>query len=120
VTGRVVGLQPRLGVTLVRDPGPNLEIEFVVDTGFEGTLTLPIAAVNALALPFYQSIPAHLADGSTCWAPVHVATILWDGAPVEVAVLAMGNRPLPGTLLLDGHDFTARFTDGGAIAVEPF
>jgi predicted aspartyl protease len=29
-----------------------MEIEFVVDTGFEGALSLPIDAITALGLPF--------------------------------------------------------------------
>lgn len=47
----------------VRVPGqPPLTLEFVIDTGFTGYLTLPEAAVNALGLDFLRRIPANLAD----------------------------------------------------------
>lgn len=46
MNGRVVALQARMGVILYASSGIGLEIEFVVDTGFEGFLTLPVAVVE--------------------------------------------------------------------------
>jgi len=96
----------------------NLVLEFVVDTGFTGELTLPSSAVQALGLPLVRQITANLADDSTIDVDVHAATILWDGYEREVGVLATGSRPLLGTLLLDGYELTARFTEGGLLSVE--
>ena len=79
---------------------PEVTIEFVVDTGFEGALTLPLAAVKALGLPFYQDITSNLADDSSVRTEVYIATILRDGMEVDVPVLAMGRSPILGTLLL--------------------
>ena len=59
IHGTVVGLQARMSVIL-RPPGrSDVEIEFVVDTGFEGFLTLPIAVVNELQLPYVARIDAN-------------------------------------------------------------
>lgn len=118
--GRVAGHQARLGVVFRLPRQPDLEIEFVVDTGFEGTLTLPVSAVAAMGLPFYQRIRANLADDSLCMVDVHRARIRWDGQEAEVAVLAMGQRPLLGTMLLDGHDLSIHFVDGGNVSLQPF
>jgi clan AA aspartic protease len=120
MTGRVVGSQPRFGVVFRLPHQPDLEIEFVVDTGFEGGLTLPPAAVVAMGLPFYQRIPANLADDSTRMVDVYRATIVWNGYPLQVAVLAMGQRPLLGTALLDGHDLAIHFEDAGEVLLTPF
>src|SRR4029077_1078095 len=101
IQGHVVGLQARVGVTFHLSNRPDLEIEFAVDTGFEGALTLPADAVAALGLPFHGQVAAHLADNSSARVDVHQAVIVWDGRAIAVAVLAMGRRPLLGTALLD-------------------
>lgn len=52
MTGSVVDLHAVLPVTL-RLPGRgDLAIDFVIDTGFTGFLTLPVAAIETLGLPF--------------------------------------------------------------------
>jgi predicted aspartyl protease len=64
----------------------------VLDTGFHGFLTLPPAAVAALALPFLNDFIAALADGSRVRRQVHAATILWDGAERDREILATAER----------------------------
>jgi predicted aspartyl protease len=41
-----------------------LSIEFVVDTGFNGYLTLPVSAVGAMNLPLFSTTITILADGT--------------------------------------------------------
>lgn len=118
ITGTVVGLQAQVSVTL-RLPGqPDIAIEFVVDTGFEGALALPPKAVAALGLPFYQGIYANLADNSNVSVDAYRATILWKGQELSAAVLAMGHRPLLGTALLAGNELVAQFVDNGLVTVD--
>src|SRR5436853_496219 len=88
---------------------PDVSIEFVVDTGFTGLLTLPLDAVSSIGFPFLHLIPAQLADGSFVEVAIHAATILWKGVEAEARVLATGKRPLLGTALLDGSDLSAQF-----------
>jgi clan AA aspartic protease len=116
--GLVTGLQARMGVVFRLPNQPDLTIEFVVDTGFEGALTLPLGAVAALGLPWFGGIYANLADGSDTRVDVYEATILWNGQEVAVAVLAMGQRPLLGTALLAGFNLNADFVDNGALAIQ--
>ncbi len=114
----VQDLQARVEVVF-RLPGqPNLVIECVVDTGFAGALTLSPEAVDALGLPFFQEIEANLANNADVRTAVHIATITWQERELEVAVLAMGRRPLLGTALLDGNHVGADFMDDGKVAVE--
>lgn len=96
-----------------------MSIEFVVDTGYTGTLTLPLAVVAALGLPFAYDLPAVLADDSEVVVAVHAAVIVWNGEAQETRVLAMGRRPLLGTALLSGTDFFAQFDEGGEVGVSP-
>jgi clan AA aspartic protease len=115
---RVVGLQAHVDVTLRRAGQPGLAIEFVVDTGFEGALALPSAAVAALGLPLHQRVISKLADGSRKMTDVHRATIDWDGVVLDVAVLALGDRPLLGTALLDGYNLSVDFVAGGDVRIQ--
>jgi clan AA aspartic protease len=117
VNGRVVGRQPRLNVTFILPNRPRLEIEFVVDTGFDGFLMLPPEAVAALSLPIFQRIEANLADGTNRRAALHTARILWEGEEREVQVLALGTRPLLGTLLMDARELVVRFVDNGLVSL---
>jgi clan AA aspartic protease len=101
-----------------RLPGrPDFRIEFVIDTGFAGALTLPAAAIAALGLPFFQQIDASLADNASIKADAHLATIVWEGVDTDVAVLSIGLRPLLGTALLDGYRLTVDFEDGGSVSL---
>jgi predicted aspartyl protease len=45
--------------------GSTLPIEFVIDTGFTGTLCLPPEATSLLRFPFIYDVPANLADNLT-------------------------------------------------------
>jgi clan AA aspartic protease len=115
--GTVVGLQPRIEVIFRLPNRPDLKIEFVLDTGFEGGLTLTPSAVAALGLPPYSQLSAKLADGSNVTVDVHTADIIWDGQVIQVAVLAMSGRPLLGTALLSGFNLNVDFVDGGTLVL---
>nr|WP_202895923.1 clan AA aspartic protease [Iningainema tapete] len=97
---------------------PNIEIKCVVDTGFEGFLTLPPAAIAKLGLTYVTRINANLADNSNVATNVYLATILWNGLERNVAVLAMGRRPLIGTALLQDYHLSIDFYEGGTVLVD--
>ena len=119
IRGVVTEFRPTVSVAL-RLPGqPTLAIEFVVDTGFQGALTLPIAAVHALGLPFFMEIQTLPASGQPYYANLHSATILWNGQETMVTVLATGTRPLLGTTLLRGYDLFVAFEEGGEVLITP-
>ncbi len=118
IHGTVVGLQARMSV-IIRPPGrSDVEIECVVDTGFEGFLTLPLAVVNELQLPYVARIDANLADDSSIPAFAYLARILWNGIDREVIVLGIGRRPLIGTALLEDFHLGIDFCDGGTVLVD--
>lgn len=96
---------------------PQISVEAVIDTGFTGYLTLPPAAVTAMRLPFIRRIPANLANDTTISIDVHEASILWNDVLLDVEVLAMGKRPLVGTLLLDGCKLHINFVESGLVSI---
>lgn len=118
MTGSVQSLHALVSITLRGHNRPDVAVEFVVDTGFVGFLTLPLAAVQALGLPYQYDTPANLADDSVVQLPVYEATILWEGVERIVRVLALGRRPLLGMALLDGNELVIQCRDGGLVTIE--
>lgn len=118
IMGNVNAFREAVIFVTVRGSRARREIEAVVDTGFNGNLTLPPSLIETLGLPFRRRDRAILGDGSETFFDTHEATVLWDGRPLAIAVDAVDTTPLLGTSLLDGHELTVRFVDGGDVRIE--
>src|SRR5689334_17206220 len=78
------------------------EVEFVLDTGFTATATLPPMACVRLGLVALRIQPVRLADGTRVLLDVYEATLIWNGVPRAIELLAKDGAPLIGMTLLDG------------------
>ena len=104
---------------LVQGPaGQSLEVETVIDTGFNRFLTLPPSLVAELGLPFVTSGRVMLADGSQSSFEVYDVAVLWDGQPRDVYTYAADSTPLVGMALLDTHDLRIQVRDGGRVVIQ--
>ena len=104
---------------LVQGPaGQSLEVEAVIDTGFNRFLTLPPSLVAELGLPFVTSGRVMLADGSEASFEVYDVTVLWDGQRRGVYTYAADSTPLVGMALLDSHDLSIQVRDGGRVVIQ--
>ena len=97
--------------------GQTREVEAVVDTGFNGYLTLPPMLMEDLDLPVVGDSEATLADGSQAAFDVYGVTVLWDGQPMYVETGAVGGEPLVGMSLLDRHNLNIDVEDGGRVVI---
>lgn len=118
MTGSVIALHLLLKVPFQAANGTFYDVECVVDTGFTGFLTLPPQDVETLGLPHVRTMGAYLADNSLVRISVHRAAIRWQDQEREVEMLAMGVRPLLGTLLLASHKLFADFVENGLLQVD--
>ena len=118
IHGTVVGLQARMSILVRLEGNLEVEVEFVVDTGFEGFLTLPPDMVVEFGLPYLAKIQANLADNSRVATNAYAMKIRWNGVERDVVVLAMGRRPLIGTALLEDYHLSIDFFEGGAVLVD--
>ena len=107
ITLRVQGLE-----------GRNRDIEAVIDTGYSGFLTLPVALVDELGLPFAYIGQAFLANDEEVTFDVHGATVLWDGQPRDIEADVTGSTPLVGMLLLDKHNLSIEVESGGRVVIQ--
>ncbi len=99
--------------------GQEREIQVVIDTGYNGFLSLPPALVAELGLPLVGTSQATLANGVVETFNVHDVTVLWDGLPRAVEADAVGPTALAGMLLLDRHSLYLEITNGGRVVIEP-
>ncbi len=94
------------------------EIEAVIDTGFNGFLTLTPSLVAELELPFLTGNRATVADGSEITFPSYGVTVLWDGQPIYVEADAADTTPLVGMRLLDRHNLNIDVETGGRVVIQ--
>lgn len=93
-------------------------IETVLDTGFNGFLTLSALLIAQLDFPKVGEIPATLGDGSNVTADLFEAKILWDGEEREVLALQMEGGELIGMSLLWGHQFMVEAKLNGRVTID--
>jgi clan AA aspartic protease len=105
---------------IIRDAtGQSLTRDAVIDTGFSGYLTLPIATITILQLPFLGARVFSLGNNARANFDIYKATVLWDGQEREIKVLASEEHPLVGMSLLKGFRITIDAVDGGEVRIEP-
>lgn len=102
MTGTITNFRPQVRLH-VKGAGGQGIIEFTVDTGYQGTLTLSEADCIALQLPLIRTTTFQLADGTVLSRNVYRLTVEWDGRERNVEILALGDEPLLGATMLDGY-----------------
>ena len=116
--GHVRDRFPRISLNLPDVNGP-MNIEFVVDTGFDGDLALPFHLADALeAFPSaYRRV--RLADDSESNLPYQKILLDWDEDVLPMEVLILEGMPLLGVGLMEDHLLQAEMRDGGEVSLEP-
>jgi clan AA aspartic protease len=118
ITGRVNDdLEAIVRLSVYDGAGSVHGIDGLVDTGFNGFLTLPAASISALALPFVCRRQGELADGSLQTFDVYAAALVWDGAVRTIEVDRAETEPLIGMGLLHGHELRVHVAAGGLVTV---
>jgi clan AA aspartic protease len=93
-------------------------LETVLDTGFNGSLTLPPEVIAALGLPWRTRGLVILANGTEGQCDIYAATVIWDGRPRNILVEAADTDPLIGMALLHGHDVHMQVVEGGSVVIQ--
>lgn len=91
-------LSPRISISVGAE-----QISVVVDTGFNGQLTLPLTVLEEAGFNFLMKSEAELADGSIVESTYYTGKINWFGKTVTVNAIATGSEDgLLGTQMLHG------------------
>ncbi|MCI0642616.1 MAG: hypothetical protein L0Y72_27605 [Gemmataceae bacterium] len=110
-------LEPVIQLELEVGSGVKQAIRAVVDTGFNGYLTLPEKTAAALGLVWIGAEEGILADGSTKIFQVFEANVNWEGTLRKLAIQASDSSPLVGMAMLEHYELRIQVTVGGKVVV---
>lgn len=102
----------------VRGPEGKKSVDAVIDTGFNGALTLPPDWIDALGLPQSGEESVSAADGRVIVVPLYVGSVLLNDQAYEVDIAKAQTDPLAGTALFWGFSLYVEFRPEGAVEVE--
>ena len=109
--------RPAINIALIDGNEQEQSIEAHLDTGFTGNLTLPIAAIAQLELPFIGNTNFRIGDGVLTRFELYEATIRWQGDHRTINVLASEVFPLIGVGLLWGNNLSVDFRHSGRVTI---
>ncbi len=96
-----------------------IEVELIVDTGFDGDFVLPGRFIRELGLsPLYMT-RRKLTDGTIRESDVYEATVDLNAELRQVEVIRFEHNPLIGTAVLEGWNISIDLREGGQVALEP-
>ncbi len=94
------------------------KVKAVIDTGFNGYLTLPNDLINYLNLQLAGSRYVTLGDGNVVVLDMYFAKVLWHGQEREVLALQADGGPLVGMSLLYGNRVMLEVVENGAVTID--
>ena len=94
------------------------QMEAVMDTGFNGYLTLTSEMITRFRLPLVGHRRVTLGDGNIVVLDAYLARVLWHEREREVIVLQADGGPLFGMSLLYGNRVTMDIVENGDVAID--
>jgi clan AA aspartic protease len=92
-------------------------VEVVIDTGFDGWLSLPPSTINFLRLPWRRRGRAILADGSETLFDIYEGMVEWDGREMRIPIDEAETAPLAGMSLLSGFELNVEVRPRGKVRI---
>jgi clan AA aspartic protease len=108
-------LDPLVQLSVFTAAGERIPMNVLVDTGFTGSLSLPLSVVSRLGLLKIGSDSVQFGDGSVLAADLYEVDIEWDGLRRTIYADAFGAELLIGTELLRDYELFIRFYNGGPV-----
>jgi len=119
INGTVTDIREAVITLTVRGPkGDEETVDVVIDTGFDGWLSLPPSLIAKLKLFWSRRGRAQLADGSSTIFDIFDGTLLWDGAIRRIPVDEADTAPLLGMALLEGFELNMQVRQGGKVKLK--
>ena len=93
--------------------------EAVIDTGFDGDLSLPSNLLAPLGMPYSEPGEMVVATGRVFDVIAYEGIAIWRGERRPIRILEAEGDPLIGIGLLWGSLLTDEITDNGEVAISP-
>lgn len=90
----------------------------IIDTGFDGWLSLPASLINTVGLQWNGRGRATLGDGSECLFNVYEATVIWGEETITIQIDEAESEPLVGMLLMSGYRLIIEVRENGLVQLE--
>ena len=120
IRGRVDALrQARVQVEVERIDGSFEPIEAIVDTGFDGHLTLPPEVIAGLNLEPDRPTEVDLAAGLRETVNTWRGEVLWHDQTRSILILEASGYPLLGMELMEDSQLTMQPRINGHVLIEP-
>ena len=118
ITGVFNEREVRVPLTVRGPGGQNQGVAAIIDTGFSGHLTLPLAIIKALGLDHLGQGRALVGDGSIQVFDLYEAALIWDEESLIIDIARAETEPLLGISLVYGHDLRIQAIEGGKVTIE--
>jgi clan AA aspartic protease len=116
ITGIVnVDFEPIIPLSVCGSDGKIYTQDAIVDTGFNGWLSLPPDLIAQLNLRWKRRGRAILGDGSECIFNVYEAVVVWDGVLLTIPVDEADSEPLVGMSLMEGYQLMVQVFEDGRV-----
>jgi clan AA aspartic protease len=107
--------EPIISLSIRRSDGKFFTQDAIVDTGFNGWLSLPSDLITELNLQWKRRGRAILGDGSECVFNIYEAVLVWDGNLLRIPVDEADSEPLVGMSLMEGYQLIVQVFEGGRV-----
>jgi clan AA aspartic protease len=116
ITGIVnADFEPIISLSICGSDGKVYTQEAIVDTGFNGWLSLPPDLIAELNLKWKRRGRAILGDGTECVFDVYEAVLVWDGNMLTIPIDEADSEPLVGMSLMEGYQLMVQVFEGGHV-----
>ncbi len=109
----------RISLTIHGPFGRNRTVRAIIDTGFDGCLTLPQNLVTELELVYLDQTTISVGGGAKVRAGKYEAIVEWLGHRRDVPVLSMDQDAYVGMALMRGTRLTIENKLGGVVRINP-
>lgn len=118
IVGAVENLEASIEIEVFDAAGQPQQVLAVIDTGYNGHLTLPAEKIAFLGLSLAGQRRAKLADDSLVLLDVFQGSMTWHGARKNILVSQAEGGALIGMRLLAGSRLTIDVVNRGRVSIE--
>ncbi len=116
ITGIVnADFEPIISISICDSNGKIYTEDAIVDTGFNGWLSLSPDLIAQLNLRWKRRGRAILGDGSECVFNIYEAVVIWDEVNLTIPIDEADSEPLVGMSLMENYQLMVQVFEGGIV-----